>query len=72
MIDGDFLELAKAVQRDREHGEDTRYDAVATLFFIDVAENEVEFLQAIHSVLKPGGLWVNLGRACLPPLSPRV
>lgn len=61
MIDGDFLELAKAVQRDREHGEDTRYDAVATLFFIDVAENEVEFLQAIHSVLKPGGLWVNLG-----------
>jgi SAM-dependent methyltransferase len=37
------------------------YDAVATFFFIDTATNMLEYLDVIARVLKPGGLWVNLG-----------
>lgn len=37
------------------------WDAVATCFFIDTAHNIVEYLQTIYNILKPGGLWLNLG-----------
>ena len=39
----------------------SHYDAVATFFFVDTATNMLEYLDVIARVLKPGGLWVNLG-----------
>lgn len=37
------------------------YDAVVTLFFIDTAQNIMDYLETIQRVLKPGGVWINLG-----------
>lgn len=34
---------------------------MVTCFFIDTAHNVVQYLQTIHQMLKPGGVWVNLG-----------
>lgn len=34
---------------------------MATCFFIDTAHNVVEYVELIHHLLPPGGLWVNLG-----------
>ncbi|KAK8023791.1 carnosine N-methyltransferase [Apiospora rasikravindrae] len=52
LVEGDFLEM---FPRDGE------FDAVVTLFFIDMAANAIDFLSNIHRLLKPGGLWINLG-----------
>lgn len=38
-----------------------QYDAVVTLFFIDTARNLVQYLETIHELLKPGGIWINVG-----------
>lgn len=38
-----------------------QYDAVVTLFLIDTAENAFKYLEAIHALLKPGGIWINYG-----------
>lgn len=45
--------------------EDDQFDAVVTLFFIDISDNVIEFLSNIHRLLKPGGVWINLGRRFL-------
>lgn len=37
------------------------FDAVVTCFFIDTAHNVIEYLEVISKVLRPGGLWINLG-----------
>jgi len=34
---------------------------VVTLFFIDTSLNVIKTIQHIHSLLEPGGVWVNLG-----------
>ncbi|XP_011212039.1 carnosine N-methyltransferase isoform X1 [Bactrocera dorsalis] len=49
---GDFLEVYKTPNC---------YDCVATCFFIDCGNNIVDFIEAIYRILKPGGIWVNLG-----------
>ncbi|KAI3558373.1 hypothetical protein CABS01_10119 [Colletotrichum abscissum] len=51
-VEGDFLEMFP---------EDGQFDAVASLFFIDIGSNIIDFLSNIHRLLKPGGTWVNLG-----------
>lgn len=53
LVEGDFT-------REFAHSAGT-YDAIATLFFIDTARNLVSYLETIHSLLKPGGVWVNVG-----------
>ncbi|TFK75152.1 N2227-domain-containing protein [Pluteus cervinus] len=55
LMEGDFMEVFAP----EEYIE--KYDAVVSLFFIDVGENVVDFLEMIHRVLKPGGIWINLG-----------
>lgn len=40
---------------------DGAVDAVVTHFFIDTAKNIVSYLEAIHALLKPGGIWINFG-----------
>jgi len=37
------------------------YSHIVTLFFIDTSPNILSALSQIHSLLKPGGIWINLG-----------
>ncbi|KAM3414456.1 hypothetical protein BST61_g9621 [Cercospora zeina] len=53
LVEGDFT--TKFVHQTGQ------FDAIATLFFIDTARNLVAYLETIHSLLKPGGVWVNVG-----------
>ncbi|XP_056637870.1 carnosine N-methyltransferase [Diorhabda carinulata] len=52
MTAGDFLEV---------YTHSDEWHCVATCFFIDCAPNVVQFIEKIYLILKPGGLWVNLG-----------
>lgn len=52
MTAGDFLEVYTTKDE---------WDCVATCFFIDCAPNVVQFIELIYDILKPGGLWINLG-----------
>ena len=37
------------------------YDAVITSFFIDTANNIIQFIEIIYNVIKQGGIWINVG-----------
>lgn len=37
------------------------WDCVATCFFIDTAHNVLDYVETIWKILKPGGVWINLG-----------
>lgn len=37
------------------------FDSVVTCFFLDTATNIYEYISTIRNVLKPGGVWLNLG-----------
>ena len=50
---GDFLKLFK--------GQKEKYNAIITLFFIDVSKNIIEYVEIMHDLLKSGGVWINLG-----------
>ncbi|XP_017871514.1 PREDICTED: carnosine N-methyltransferase isoform X1 [Drosophila arizonae] len=52
MAAGDFLEVYKSPNA---------YNCVATCFFIDCANNVIDFVRTIYRILVPGGIWVNLG-----------
>ncbi|KAI9590756.1 carnosine N-methyltransferase isoform X2 [Glossina fuscipes] len=52
IVAGDFLEVYKAP---------SCFHCVATCFFIDCANNVVDFIETIYNILMPGGIWVNLG-----------
>ncbi|KAJ6285365.1 N2227-like protein-domain-containing protein [Bipolaris maydis] len=52
LVEGDFLKVFP---------QDAEFDAVVTLFFIDMSDNVIDFLSNIHRLLKPGGIWINLG-----------
>ena len=47
------------VYSEKQHN--NAWDAVVTCFFIDTAHNLVEYLEIIYNILKPGGVWINLG-----------
>ena len=38
-----------------------RWDCLATVFFIDTAHNIIAYIETIYKILKPGGVWVNIG-----------
>ena len=42
------------------------WDCIATVFFIDTAHNIISYIETIYNTLKPGGIWVNLGRYFRP------
>lgn len=50
------------------------WDAVVTCYFLDTAPNVVEYVELIHKLLRPGGVWVNVGadRACAQPVAARA
>ena len=37
------------------------FDSVVTCFFIDTANNIIEYIETIYNTLKEGGLWINIG-----------
>lgn len=57
IAEGDFLKQTPPARTDGEDG----YDFIVTQFFIDTGYNAVATLQQIHSLLAPGGTWINLG-----------
>jgi carnosine N-methyltransferase len=42
------------------------YSCVITLFFIDTSPNVLSTLQQIYRLLRPGGIWINLGPLLWP------
>lgn len=52
MAAGDFLDVYR---------EENQFNCIATCFFIDCASNIVKFIERIYHILKPGGVWINLG-----------
>ena len=55
MAAGDFADIYRA-------GEFVGFwDAVLTCFFIDTAPVVLDYIQVIHQVLQPGGVWINIG-----------
>ncbi|KDO18948.1 hypothetical protein SPRG_15803, partial [Saprolegnia parasitica CBS 223.65] len=53
MCAGEFLEV---------YADDVdTWDCIVTCFFIDAAPNVIEYMEAIQRMLKPGGVWINLG-----------
>ncbi|KAK3514496.1 hypothetical protein QTP70_018666 [Hemibagrus guttatus] len=52
MTAGDFLEV---------YTDPDTWDCVSTCFFIDTAHNVLEYIETIWNILKPGGVWINLG-----------
>lgn len=53
MCAGEFVEIYK-------HQPGSR-DGIATCFFIDTAWNIIEYVEVIHALLKPGGIWTSIG-----------
>eukprot|EP01122_Echinamoeba_exundans_P012048 TRINITY_DN4961_c0_g1_i1.p1 TRINITY_DN4961_c0_g1~~TRINITY_DN4961_c0_g1_i1.p1 ORF type:complete len:392 (+),score=57.30 TRINITY_DN4961_c0_g1_i1:31-1206(+) len=50
---GDFVEIYS--------GQPDHWDAVCTCFFIDTANSIFDYIETIWNILKPGGVWINLG-----------
>lgn len=55
MIAGDFVQ----VYGDASQHES--WDCICSCFFIDCANNIVEFLEIIYRILRPGGIFINYG-----------
>ena len=55
MTAGDFLEVYTSEENEAQWG------AVVSAFFIDTAHNIFDYIDAIRYMIKPGGIWVNLG-----------
>ena len=53
MVAGEFLEVYS-----QQLGV---WDSVVTCFFMDTANNIIEYVDTIYKALKPGGVWVNFG-----------
>jgi len=68
LVAGDFEEVYGATETEAEDLDGAepephagQWDAILTCFFIDTAKNIVNYLRIIHRILKPGGVWINLG-----------
>ena len=55
---GDFVGNDDDYYRQERMGD---FDAIVTCFFIDTATNIYEYLTIIHQLIKPRGVWVNVG-----------
>lgn len=53
LVEGDFTTALKS--------HEGTYDILVSHFFIDTATNILTYLETIHAMLKPGGLWINFG-----------
>jgi carnosine N-methyltransferase len=55
MVAGDFVDVFS--QEDQRGA----WDCVVTCFFIDTAKNILEYLEILHRLIPPGGVWINIG-----------
>lgn len=55
MIAGDFVQVYG------DPSQHNSWDCVCSCFFIDCANNIVEFLEIIYKILRPGGIFINYG-----------
>lgn len=55
MVAGDFLQVYG------DASQEELWDCIASCFFIDCANNIVQFLEIIYKILKPGGIFINFG-----------
>jgi len=55
MVAGDFSECYSTPE------DKSTFDVLVTVFFMDTAPNVLKYLEAISHVLKPNGIWINLG-----------
>lgn len=53
MAAGEFIEVYK--------DQEAEWDAMATVFFLDTAKNVFLYIRTIAHIVRPGGLWINLG-----------
>ena len=53
MEGGDFCTIYK--------NKNNFFDSVVTCFFIDTANNIIEYIETIYNTLKEGGIWINIG-----------
>jgi carnosine N-methyltransferase len=53
MVAGEFVEVYR-----KQKGE---WDSVVTCFFIDTANNIIEYVRTIYEALMSGGVWINIG-----------
>ena len=37
------------------------FDSIVTCYFIDTANNIIQYIETIYNILKIGGLWINFG-----------
>lgn len=55
MVAGDFIEVySRADQKEQ-------WDAIVTCFFMDTANNVLDYLDTMWHAMKPGAIWINLG-----------
>ena len=59
--EGDFLKHTGDSKSTSSSGSGPGYDFVVTLFFIDTSTNIINTVEHIHTLLRPGGSWINLG-----------
>jgi carnosine N-methyltransferase len=55
------LELPPSVAPSLASSRTPSFDAVATIFFLDTAQNVLSYICTVHHALRPGGLWLNSG-----------
>lgn len=55
MAAGDFVEIYGTPENKGA------WDCIVTCFFIDTAPVVIEYIDVINHILKPGGIWINLG-----------
>ncbi|KIY65522.1 N2227-domain-containing protein [Cylindrobasidium torrendii FP15055 ss-10] len=55
------LDADASNQEEEEEVNAGQFDAILTCFFIDTAKNPLAYLRILHRILKPGGVWINLG-----------
>ena len=53
MVAGNFLEI---------YEKPNSWNCVATCFFIDTGHNILDYVEKIWNILKPGGIWINMGK----------
>ncbi|KAJ3374179.1 hypothetical protein GGF31_008396 [Allomyces arbusculus] len=55
MVAGDFVEVYSSPTYI------AAFDSVLTCFFLDTAHNIVEYLEILHRIVRPDGVWINNG-----------
>jgi len=53
MVAGEFVEAYK--------NSPDKWDSVITCFFIDTANNIIEYIETIYKIMEVGGVWINFG-----------